>query len=115
MRLSIRNTGPTPAERISIELSISKLESEPTKGESYFHTLKSPAIFPAEERVITYYPRTEVLKLIEAEEAKIKINITYQSAQKKYYTTRTMNVLKGKGLDEGRFPFNFIDSEDSWD
>ena len=77
--------------------------------------VETPTIFPAEERVITYYPRTELLKLIEAEEAKLTINITYQSAQKKYYTTRTMNILKGKGLYKGRFPFNFVDATDSWD
>jgi len=115
MRLNIRNAGPTPAEKISIELSLSKLESDTTNRELYFHTFESPTIFPTEERVITYYPRPELLKLIEAEKAKITINIIYYSAQKKYYTTRTMNILKGKALDKGRFPFNFIDSEDSWD
>ena len=115
MRLNIRNTGSTPAEKISIELSLSTLKTETTNGELYSHTLKSPTIFPTEERVITYYPRPELLKLIEAEKAKITINIIYHSAQKKYYTSRTMNILKGKGLDVGRFPFNFIDSKDSWD
>ncbi len=115
MRLNIRNTGPTPAEKISIEFSLSAVESETTDGELMSQVIKSPTIFPTEERVITYYPRPELLKLIEAEKAKITINIIYQSAQKKYYTTRTMNILKAKGLDEGSFPFNFIDSEDSWD
>ena len=77
--------------------------------------LNKGTIFPTEERVITYYPRPEILELIETEEARITINITYYSAQKKYYTSRIMNILKGKGLDKGRFPFNFIDTEDSWD
>ena len=115
MRLNIRNAGPTPAERISIRLSLSKLQSEATNGEFMSQIVKTPTIFPTEERVITYYPRTELLKLIEAEEAKFTINITYQSAQKKYLTTRTMNILKTKGVDKGKFPFGFIDSEDSWD
>ena len=115
MRLNIRNAGSTPAEKIWIELSLSKLEGETVKRELYFHTIKSPTIFPTEERVITYYPRPEILELIGAEEVKITINIIYYYVQKKYYTTRTMNILKGKGLDEGRFPFDFIDSEDSWD
>jgi hypothetical protein len=115
MRLNIRNTGPTPAEKISIELSLSALESETTSVNSMCQVINSPAIFPTEERVITYYPRPDLLKLIENEKAKLAINITYQSAQKKYYTTRTMNILKGKGLNKGTFPFNFIDAEDSWD
>ncbi len=115
MIMNIRNTGPTPAEKISIELSLSKLESEVTDRQLMSQTVETPTIFPTEERVITYYPRTELLKLIEAEEAKLTISMTYQSAQKKYHTNRTMNILKGERLVKGRFPFNFVDSEDSWD
>jgi hypothetical protein len=115
MRLYIRNTGTTPAEKISIRLSLSKLQSKATSRELMSQIVNTPTIFPTEERVITYYPRPELLRLIEAEETELTINITYQSAQKKYYTTRTMNILKGKGLDKGKFPFNFIDTRDSWD
>lgn len=115
LRLKIRNTGPTPAEKTSIQLNLSKLHSEPTNRELFSQIVKTPTIFPAEDRVITYYPRTELLELIEAGETKLTIHITYQSAQKKYYTNRTMNILKGEGLDKGGFPFSFIDAEDSWD
>ena len=115
MRLNIRNTGSTPAEKVSIELSLSALEDKSTNKELMSQVIKSPTIFPTEERIITYYPRSELLNLIETDRAKLKINITYQSAQKKYYTARTMNILKAKGLDEGRFIFGFVDAEDSWD
>lgn len=115
MRLNVRNTGLTPAEQVSISFVLIASEGNSSKRELLSQTTRNPTIFPGEDRVITYYPRPELLELIETSQPKLTIEMTYHSAQKKYHTTRTMNILKAGGLDEGKFIFGFTEAEDSWD
>jgi hypothetical protein len=113
-KISIRNTGSIPAEKVTIHSKLNRLHNEYTNREIASQTIITPTIFPNEERVMTSYLKGGLVRLIKAEELVLTMNITYQSANKKYYTNRTMNILKGEGLNKGNFPFNFLDTGDSW-
>jgi hypothetical protein len=114
VRLTIRNTGSVPAEEVVVHLSWSESRGDANASEVLSQTLLTPTIFPTEDRIITHQPGDEIVRLLGDQKARFTLSVAYQSAQKKYYTTRTMDVLRGTGPVRNNFIFGLLDTTDSW-